>query len=93
MAWWAARKKERNDFRSEANLLLGLHNILFLDSPTGAFLDDDAAGVRLAWKLDPVDVQLWTARTDGRTGRTGPTAGRTSSVGRGWASCRAAETP
>ncbi len=51
-------------FVPEASLLLGIHNILFLESPTGAFLDDDAAGIQLNWKLDPVDVQLWTAKAD-----------------------------
>ncbi len=47
-----------------ANLLLGLHNIIFLESPIGAFMDDDAAGIQFNWKLDPVRLQLWTAKAD-----------------------------
>lgn len=47
-----------------ANLLLGIHNILLLTSPIGAFLDDDAAGIQFNWKLDPVDLQIWYAKAD-----------------------------
>jgi hypothetical protein len=46
------------------SLLLGAHNIQVLDSPVGAFLDDDAFGIQLAWRQDPVAVQLWTAKID-----------------------------
>ncbi len=46
------------------NLLLGAHNILFMDSPLGAFLDDDAWGIQLNWRREPVAVQLWTAKID-----------------------------
>jgi hypothetical protein len=46
------------------SLLLGAHNIQILDSPLGAFLDDDAFGIQLAWRQEPVAVQLWTARAD-----------------------------
>jgi hypothetical protein len=44
--------------------ILGLHNIVFLSSPTGAFMDDDAAGIQLNWKSDFADVQFWLAKTD-----------------------------
>jgi hypothetical protein len=47
-----------------ASVLLGAHNVLFLDSPVGSFLDDDAWGIQLAWRQDPVAVQLWTAKLD-----------------------------
>ncbi len=51
-------------FLPNANLLLGIHNILLLDSPAGAFLDDDAAGIQFNWRLDPVSLQLWYAKAD-----------------------------
>ncbi len=51
-------------FIPNANLLLGLHNIVFLSSPFGAFLDDDAAGIQFNWKMDPVDLQIWYAKAD-----------------------------
>lgn len=41
-----------------ASLLLGIHNVLFLTSPVGAFMDDDAAGIQFNWKADPIDLQL-----------------------------------
>jgi len=44
------------------SVLLGIHNVVFLNSPWGGFLDDDAAGIQLNWKGDPVDVQFWTAK-------------------------------
>jgi hypothetical protein len=47
-----------------ASLLIGGHNIIFLDSPIGSFLDDDAFGIRLSWKLEPVSMQLWMAKAD-----------------------------
>jgi hypothetical protein len=46
------------------NVLVGMHNIVFLNSPAGAFMDDDAMGIQLNFKFDPVDVQLWMAKTD-----------------------------
>ncbi len=52
------------------SVLLGIHNIVFLNSPWGAFLDDDAAGIQLNWKGDPVDVQFWTAKVS--EGNTAP---------------------
>jgi hypothetical protein len=47
-----------------ASALIGMHNIAFLNTPAGAFMDDDAAGIQLNWKTDFMDVQLWGAQTD-----------------------------
>jgi hypothetical protein len=44
------------------NLLLGIHRINFLVSPTGAFMDDDAATIQFNWKRDPLDLQLYVAK-------------------------------
>jgi hypothetical protein len=46
------------------SLLLGAHNVQILDSPVGAFLDDDASGIQLTWRQEPVAVQLWMAKAD-----------------------------
>ncbi|MBI3454463.1 MAG: hypothetical protein HY002_01570 [Candidatus Rokubacteria bacterium] len=45
-----------------ATLLFGIHNLRFMDTPAGGFLDDDGAGIQFNWKLDPIDLQLWTAK-------------------------------
>jgi hypothetical protein len=50
-----------------ANLLLGMHNIVLLSSPTLAFLDDDGAGIQFNWKFDPVDLQLYTVKVSENT--------------------------
>ncbi len=47
-----------------ADALLDLHNIVFLASPTGAFIDDDAMGIQLNLKFDPIDLQVWGAKAD-----------------------------
>jgi hypothetical protein len=44
--------------------LIGMHNIVWLNQPVGAFLDDDAMGIQLNWKSDFMDVQLWMAKAD-----------------------------
>jgi len=46
------------------DVILGMHNIVFLASPTGAFMDDDAMGIQINFKFDPIDLQLWTAKAD-----------------------------
>jgi len=46
------------------SLLLGAHNILFLPGPALPFLDDDALGIQLNVRSDPIDLQLWTAKAD-----------------------------
>jgi hypothetical protein len=50
-----------------ANILLGAHNIVWLNSPAGAFMDDDGFGIQFNWKLDPIDLQLYTVKTDENT--------------------------
>jgi hypothetical protein len=45
-----------------SSVLLGIHNIVFLTTPAGAFMDDDGAGVQLNFKFDPVDLQLYTVK-------------------------------
>jgi hypothetical protein len=50
-----------------ANLLLGMHNIVLLSSPTLAFMDDDGSGIQFNWKLDPVDLQLYTVKVSENT--------------------------
>jgi hypothetical protein len=45
-----------------SSLLLGIHNIVFLATPIGAFMDDDGAGVQLNFKFDPVDLQVYTVK-------------------------------
>jgi hypothetical protein len=45
-----------------SNILLGIHNTVFLASPIGAFMDDDGAGIQLNFKWNPVDLQLYTVK-------------------------------
>ncbi|HJZ54727.1 MAG TPA: hypothetical protein VKE74_07190, partial [Gemmataceae bacterium] len=45
-----------------SNILLGIHNVIFLTSPAGAYMDDDGAGIQLNFKWDPVDLQLYTIK-------------------------------
>jgi hypothetical protein len=54
-------------FLPDANILLGAHNITWLGSPAGNFLDDDGWGIQLNWKMDPIDLQLWTVKIDENT--------------------------
>ncbi len=50
-----------------SNILLGIHNVVWLGSPAGAFMDDDGAGIQLNFKFDPVDLQLYTVKLDENT--------------------------
>jgi hypothetical protein len=50
-----------------ANILLGAHNIVWLASPAGSFMDDDGWGIQFNWKADPVDLQLYTVKADENT--------------------------
>ncbi len=50
-----------------ANLLAGIHNIRFLDTPAGGFLDDDGAGIQLNLKFDPLDLQLYVVKASENT--------------------------
>jgi hypothetical protein len=45
-----------------ANLLLGLHNLVFLSGPAGAYFDDDGAGAQFNWRAEPLDLQAWYAK-------------------------------
>jgi hypothetical protein len=47
-----------------STLLLGLHNIVFMTGPLGGFMDDDGAGIQWNWRLDPVDLQLYTVKAE-----------------------------
>jgi hypothetical protein len=44
--------------------LVGIHNMTFMNSPTGAFLDDDGAGIQLTYRSDFADAQYWMVKTD-----------------------------
>ncbi|HEV8673303.1 MAG TPA: hypothetical protein VGX21_04595 [Methylomirabilota bacterium] len=46
------------------NVLLGTHNIVFLNTPIGAFMDDDGSGIQLNFKFDPIDVQIYMVMAD-----------------------------
>jgi hypothetical protein len=50
------------DWVPGSSVLLGIHNIVFLGSPVGNFMDDDGAGIQLNFKFDPVDLQLYTIK-------------------------------
>ncbi len=50
-----------------SNILLGAHNIVFMTSPAGAFMDDDGWGIQLNFRWDPVDLQLYTVKIDENT--------------------------
>jgi hypothetical protein len=54
-------------FIPNSNILLGAHNIVFMTSPAGAFMDDDGWGIQLNFKWDPVDLQLYTVKIDENT--------------------------
>jgi hypothetical protein len=51
-------------FIPNANLLLGAHNIVFMTSPAGNFMDDDGWGIQFNWKADPIDLQAYTVKID-----------------------------
>jgi hypothetical protein len=46
------------------SVLFGTHNIVLLNSPVGAFMDDDGTGIQLNWKSDVADVQLYMVQAD-----------------------------
>jgi hypothetical protein len=50
-----------------ANILLGAHNTVWLNSPAGAFMDDDGFGIQINLKFDPIDLQLYTVKLDENT--------------------------
>jgi hypothetical protein len=53
---------DTSGFLPGTSIQLGIVNPVFMTSPIGAFLDDDMAGIIVNWKMDPVDVQVWTAK-------------------------------
>lgn len=53
-----------SDFLPGTSVQLGIQPVTFLGGgPLGAFMDsEDAPAITLNWKMDPVDVQLWTSK-------------------------------
>lgn len=43
-------------------LTLGIQNVVFLTGPLGGFMDDDAATIKVNWKGDPVDLEVYTSK-------------------------------
>jgi hypothetical protein len=43
-------------------LTIGIQNVVILTTPLGGFMDDDAAAIKLNWKGDPVDLEVYTAK-------------------------------
>jgi hypothetical protein len=41
---------------------IGLQGVVFMTGPLGGFMDDDAAAIKVNWKMDPVDVEVYTAK-------------------------------
>ena len=39
---------------------IGAQAFSFLDTTPGAFFGDDAWGIKVNWKMDPVDVEVYT---------------------------------
>lgn len=46
-----------------SSITLGIQNIVFMSGPLGGWFDDDGAAIKLNMKFDPVDVELYTAKT------------------------------
>jgi len=46
-----------------SSITLGLQSIVFMTGPLGGFFDDDGAAIKINMKFDPVDVELYTAKT------------------------------
>jgi hypothetical protein len=46
-----------------SSITLGIQEVLFMNGPLGPYFDDDAAAIKLNMKFDPVDIELWTAKT------------------------------
>lgn len=43
-------------------LTIGIQNVAFMTGPLGGFMDDDAAAIKINWKGDPVDVEVYAAK-------------------------------
>src|SRR5262249_40198788 len=73
---------DTSQFVPGTSVRLGIHNIVFLDGPLGAWADDDAAGIQLNWKSDMVDVQAWWAKIgEGSTANADDTAATAVRIG------------
>jgi hypothetical protein len=44
------------------SVTVGIQNVVILTGPLGGFMDDDAAAIKVNWKSDPVDVEVYTAK-------------------------------
>jgi hypothetical protein len=53
---------DTGDWVPGTTLTLGIQNIVFLTGPLGGFMDDDAAAIKIQWRGDPVDVEVYTAK-------------------------------
>jgi hypothetical protein len=46
-----------------SSITLGIQNIVFMGGPLGGWFDDDGAAIKVNMKFDPVDVEVYTAKT------------------------------
>ncbi len=46
-----------------SSLTLGIQNIVFMTGPLGGYFDDDGAAIKINMKFDPVDVEVYAAKT------------------------------
>jgi hypothetical protein len=46
-----------------SSITLGIQNIVFMSGPLGGWFDDDGAAIKINMKFDPVDVEVYTAKT------------------------------
>jgi hypothetical protein len=53
---------DTNGWAPGTSLTIGIQNIVFMTGPLGGFMDDDAAAIKINWKGDPVDVEVYTAK-------------------------------
>lgn len=44
------------------SITIGIQGVTFMNGPLGGFMDDDAAAIKINWKGDPVDVEVYTAK-------------------------------
>jgi hypothetical protein len=46
-----------------SSITLGIQNIVFMSGPLGGYFDDDGAAIKINMKFDPVDLEVYTAKT------------------------------
>jgi len=46
-----------------SSITLGIQSIVFMTGPLGGYFDDDGAAIKINMKFDPVDVEIYTAKT------------------------------